>query len=511
MNNSNLMRRNNNVNLLLYDLSNVIKDNYILIKNNANNIKKIIPNIMNNNIKICILHNLELIEISTEKFMEQVKLIYKKYDINSNGFKFKRNSSDDISEKKNKVQKFKVNNLNNSVCFVNPPINKKLFLQKKNSNKSNDFYNYNTKININTVNYIKQINKLKENNKNLIIKIRDKKRIIQNLFLLKDKYYKEISILKNKQNDTDISNFKNDKINQNSSQLVENLRNEIKNKDIEINNLSRKITNINSLNNINNCNNIPNISNNDLNFLLKTLKSEIEKFKNFSDNLSMSQNIVNNNTELVKNLLISNTIKFSIKKKKRKKIRKGKLSANIDDSNNSSDISSSSNKICLKNQKLNKSFSRRKSKCGIEKLNKKFKKIISQPNKCLNICNLEISDIFEKNDVELNDSCFKELKIMNSQDVNVNGDKLLKDEDFFKTYNSVEEELEANKNQLNFLKNDIKQLTKKIDLIKKNAKIYFDEIYITKKSREDAKNLLKSLDFNDIEINNIFEPKKINI
>ena len=507
MNNNNLMRQNDNTNLLLYDLSNIIKDNYVFIKNNVNNIKKTSLNIMNNNIKISILNNLHLIEMSTEQFMEKVKLIFKKYDTNNSCFQLSRNSSADMNMRKNKNQKFQLYNLNNSICFINPSINKKLLLQKKNSNNSDDFYNDKNKIKINTVNCLNQINKLKEENKNLLVKIGDKEKIIQNLFQLKEKYYKEIVTLKNNQNNTYNSNFKSKIEKENSSQLVENLKNEINNKNNEITILSQKVTNFNSINNKDNCNDTSNVSNNDLNLLLSTLKTEIEKFKNFS-NISISQNIINNNVDQIKNLSISNTIKFSLKKKKRKKSHKGKRNTKINNSINSLDISSSSNKMCLKTKKLSRSFSKRESKCGIEKLNKNFKKIINQQNKNLNIGDLEFSNIFEKDVVELNESCFKELKIMNSQDVNVNGDKLLKDEDFLKTYNSVEEELEANKKQLVFLKNDIKEILKKIDLIKENAKNYFSQIYVTKKSRDAAKKLLKSMDYNDNEINIILEPKK---
>ena len=75
-------------------------------------------------------------------------------------------------------------------------------------------------------------------------------------------------------------------------------------------------------------------------------------------------------------------------------------------------------------------------------------------------------------------------------------------------FESINIELEANKNQLKVVKEVFKELEKKFETVKKICENFFSRITLKKKEKEEIKILLKVMDFNDEQIDLIIDKKK---
>ena len=169
--------------------------------------------------------------------------------------------------------------------------------------------------------------------------------------------------------------------------------------------------------------------------------------------------------------------------------------------------------------KLNKSFSyseRVDNNIFLNKLinlNKLKINLKNNNNSDKKLDNLTISNIMHDNNYEEN-SLFNEIKnISNNKKSNViihnvnEDNKILNDEAFMKTYNSTELELEAAKNQLTFIKKELRDLKNKYDVIKYSFINLFGKINFPKKYRIEIIQILKLLGVDDNIISFIFEIK----
>ena len=75
-------------------------------------------------------------------------------------------------------------------------------------------------------------------------------------------------------------------------------------------------------------------------------------------------------------------------------------------------------------------------------------------------------------------------------------------------YESALNELEATKNQLNLVKQVLKELEKKFETIKQICENLFSKLTLKKKEKEEFKILLKIMDFTDEKISLIIDKKK---
>ena len=80
--------------------------------------------------------------------------------------------------------------------------------------------------------------------------------------------------------------------------------------------------------------------------------------------------------------------------------------------------------------------------------------------------------------------------------------------DIEKKYYNIEEELRANKNQIQIFKKYIKELEIKMKALKESCKNFFSKIVMSKNEKEDARQILKIFEFNDNEINLIINKKR---
>ena len=80
--------------------------------------------------------------------------------------------------------------------------------------------------------------------------------------------------------------------------------------------------------------------------------------------------------------------------------------------------------------------------------------------------------------------------------------------DIEKKYYNIEEELRANKNQMQIYKKIFKDLETKLDALKESCKNLFSKLNLSKLEKEEAKQILKLFEFNDNEINFIINRKR---
>ena len=72
----------------------------------------------------------------------------------------------------------------------------------------------------------------------------------------------------------------------------------------------------------------------------------------------------------------------------------------------------------------------------------------------------------------------------------------------------IEQELKANKNQIQIYKKYLKDLESKLTSIKESCKNFFSKITMSKIEKEEVRQILKLFEFNDNEINLIINRKK---
>ena len=80
--------------------------------------------------------------------------------------------------------------------------------------------------------------------------------------------------------------------------------------------------------------------------------------------------------------------------------------------------------------------------------------------------------------------------------------------DIEKKYYNIEEELRANKNQIQIYKKFMKELESKMAAIKESCKNFFSKIILSKIEKEEVKQILKLFEFNNNEINYIVNKKR---
>ena len=167
------------------------------------------------------------------------------------------------------------------------------------------------------------------------------------------------------------------------------------------------------------------------------------------------------------------------------------------------------------------SFNRKSDNNIYQKLinNNKLEK--NETNDFKKLDNLAISNIYQENNEEEN-SLINDIRNINNinninndnnpinilkQNNNIQENKILNDEAFMKTYNSTELELEAAKNQLVFIKNELRDLKHRFDVVKYSFINLFGKINFPKKYKIEITQILKLLGVDDNKISFIFDYK----
>ena len=233
----------------------------------------------------------------------------------------------------------------------------------------------------------------------------------------------------------------------------------------------------------------------------KIFKNEINKNKekeiNFFNNFSFN----NNSEELNKNKQNSNNNSNSIKPGSVFSL--GNINIINEESNNDY------NKLFEKYKLLLEKMSKTEESCM--KLKKKNIELIGKIKKInKNNDNLKISLSEDSNNL----SNANDLGKLSIVDNNFEGEgdiisKLNSKNEREQEYlESINIELEANKNQLKVVKEVFKELEKKFETVKKICENFFSRITLKKKEKEEIKILLKVMDFNDEQIDLIIDKKK---
>ena len=263
--------------------------------------------------------------------------------------------------------------------------------------------------------------------------------------------------------------------------------------------------------------NIFNKSNNYNDYIWVDAEQLKEKVNNFNEN------------DLFRFFYHSHNVKSKINKNN---VFKNKIDKNKEEINNSKHSYIISNIInnqyfILNNQKshniddfdINKSFSYTKKLDNnniFQKLmnyNKLEKNLKFENNDFKKLDNLAISNIDQENNDEEN-SLINEFKTINNNNNIIleknnlfEENKILNEEAFMKTYNSAEMELEAAKNQLTFIKKELRDLKNKFDVVKYSFINLFGKINFPKKYKVEIIQIFKLLGVDDNRIKFIFDPK----
>ena len=173
----------------------------------------------------------------------------------------------------------------------------------------------------------------------------------------------------------------------------------------------------------------------------------------------------------------------------------------------------------IKDFDLNKTFSFTKNLDNMnvfQKLmnfNKLEKNLNGENNDFKKLDNLAISNIDQENNDEEN-SLINEIKNINNNNKNIleknnifEENKILNEEAFNKTYNSAEMELEAAKNQLTFIKKELRDLKNKFDVVKFSFINLFGKMNFPKKYKVEIIQIFNLLGVEDNKIKFIFDSK----
>ena len=161
---------------------------------------------------------------------------------------------------------------------------------------------------------------------------------------------------------------------------------------------------------------------------------------------------------------------------------------------------------------LNKSYSFTK-KLDNHNIYQKLMNFEKENNNLIKLDNLAISKIDQENNDEEN-SLINEIKNINNKKDNafidnnnfLDDNKILNDEAFMKTYNSAENELEAAKSQLVFIKKELRDLKNKFEVVKFSFINLFGKIHFPKKHKVEIIQLMKLIGIDDDKIDFIFSP-----
>ena len=265
-------------------------------------------------------------------------------------------------------------------------------------------------------------------------------------------------------------------------------------------------------------------------FLLKNKNSK--NYNKYSDYIwidieHLNEKEINSEKDLFKFDYHSHNINDLKNKNHNLKIRKKNVNKNkfIDEINNSKHSYIISNIInnqyfIFKNKNINNniedlnksySFTKKLDNYNIYQKLMNFEKV---NNNLIKLDNLAISKIDQENNDEEN-SLINEIKNINNKKDNafienhnfLDDNKILNDEAFMKTYNSAENELEAAKSQLVFIKKELRDLKNKFEVVKFSFINLFGKINFPKKHKVEIIQLLKLIGVDDDKIDFIFSPK----